>query len=149
MVFFEAVNLSEGRGTATPFQAAGAPWLTDAAEVAREMNALALPGVRFAAGTRAVAAGAEHGGRTIPVVELRVTDRDRIRPVEVAAHMLAVIRRRHPARWRWQETGIERLSGSRALRRAVERDSVAALLATWRREAARWQRETEPYWLYR
>ncbi|HEX8903483.1 MAG TPA: DUF1343 domain-containing protein [Longimicrobiaceae bacterium] len=149
MVFFEAVNLSEGRGTASPFKAVGAPWLTDAAAVARELNALSLPGVRFAAGTRAVAAGSEHGGRTIPVVEVRVTDRDRLRPVEAAAHMLSVIHRRHPREWRWQENGIERLSGSRELRRAVERHDVAPLLARWRAEAERWKSETEKYWLYR
>ncbi|MFL5578782.1 MAG: exo-beta-N-acetylmuramidase NamZ domain-containing protein [Gemmatimonadaceae bacterium] len=149
MVLFEAVNLSEGRGTTAPFKAVGAPWLTDAAAVARELNALSLPGVRFAAATRAVEKGAEHGGRTIPVVELRVTDRDRLRPVEVAAHMLAVIHRRHPREWRWQENGVERLSGSRELRRAVERHDVAPLLARWRAEAESWKRSTEPYWLYR
>jgi uncharacterized protein YbbC (DUF1343 family) len=147
-VFFEAVNVSEGRGTDTPFKAVGAPWLTDAARIARELEALKLPGVRFAAGTRRVAAGAEHGGGTIPVVEVRVTDRDAVRAVEVGAHMLAAIYRHHPKAWRWQGAGIERLSGSRALRRAVERDAVAPLLATWRREAEQFKQATQPYWLY-
>ena len=43
---FEGTNLSEGRGTATPFQWIGAPWL-DTKELAAAMRALQLPGVLF------------------------------------------------------------------------------------------------------
>lgn len=36
--FFEATNVSEGRGTVSPFHFVGASWLSDAAAVARAMN---------------------------------------------------------------------------------------------------------------
>ena len=41
----EGANLSVGRGTDTPFEQIGAPWI-DGVRLARELNALALPGVR-------------------------------------------------------------------------------------------------------
>ena len=51
----------------------------------------------------------------------RVTSRDSLRPVDAAAHLLRAIYRRHPRQFRWRYNGIEELSGSRALRGAVER----------------------------
>jgi uncharacterized protein YbbC (DUF1343 family) len=148
-VFFEATNLSEGRGTDAPLRLVGAPWLHDAGAIARELNAKRLPGVRFDSTSRTIAPGQKWGGRTIPMVEVRVTDRDTLRPVDVGVHMLRAIYRRHPREWRWRANGIEELSGSRALRRAVEREgAVEQLLRDWEREAAGFRAEVERYRLY-
>jgi uncharacterized protein YbbC (DUF1343 family) len=147
-VFFEATNLSEGRGTATPLKLVGAPWLTDARAVAREMNAMKLPGVRFEARTVPVRAGEKHGGKTIPMIRLHVTDRNTFQPATAAVWLMRVIYRRHPKQWRWQANGIEQLAGTAQLRRAVERGNVEALLARWRRETNEFKRLIRPYRLY-
>jgi uncharacterized protein YbbC (DUF1343 family) len=147
-VFFEAANVSEGRGTDAPLEMVGAPWLTDAAEIARAMNALALPGVRFEVVRRTVARGEEWGGRTIPMIAFRVTDRDSLRPVDAAVRLMRAIYRRHPREWRWRANGIEELSGGRALRRAVERGGVDSLLAAWAREAGAFRTSVERDRLY-
>ncbi len=42
----EATNLATGRGTDTPFERVGAPWIEPRA-FARALNELKLPGVRF------------------------------------------------------------------------------------------------------
>ena len=146
--FFEATNMSEGRGTDAPLKQVGARWLTDAAEVARVMNGKQLPGVRFTAISRHIARGEKSGSQTIPMIRVNVTDRDSIRPVEVASHLLREIYRCHPRELKWQESGIERLSGSRALRKAVERGGIDELLAHWRRESSHFRAETQPYYLY-
>jgi uncharacterized protein YbbC (DUF1343 family) len=156
LVFFEATNVSEGRGTARPLRTVGAPWLTDAAAAARELNALGLPGVRFEATRRAVRAGEKFGGRTIPMIDVVVTDRDRVEPVEVGAQMLRVLYRRHPGAWRFQARGLEELSGTADLRRTVTAAgtpdagarALDALLRRWRSEAAAFQAATREYWLY-
>ena len=148
-VFFEATNLSEGRGTDKPLRLVGAPWLRDAGAIARELNAKHLPGVRFDSTSRAIAPGQEWGGRRIPMVEVRVTDRDSVRPVDVGAHMLRAIYKRHPRDWRWRANGIEELSGSPALRRAVQREGgVEQLLRDWEQETARFRAAVEKYRLY-
>jgi uncharacterized protein YbbC (DUF1343 family) len=147
-VFFEATNLSEGRGTDAPLKQVGAPWLTDAADVAREANGRGVPGVRFEAGEAAVAAGDKHGGKTIPVVRLRVTDRNTADPVAAAVWLMRAIYSRHAADWQWRTGGIERLSGTGQLRTAVESGDVPALLARWKSESAAFMNETRPYWLY-
>jgi uncharacterized protein YbbC (DUF1343 family) len=147
-VFFEATNLSEGRGTDAPLKQVGAPWLADAAEIAAEMNGRAIPGIRFEAGSATVAPGEKHGGATIPVVRLRVVDRDRAEPVAAAAWLMRAIYRRHPTDWRWRGNGIERLAGTAQLRAAVEQDAVEVLLARWRDESRAFLASTRAYRLY-
>ncbi len=148
-VFFEATNVNEGRGTDKPFHLVGASWLTDAGAIARELSAKQLPGVRFDSTTRTVARGAKFGGQTIPMIEITITDRNVVRAPELGAHMLRAIYKRHPGEFRWLEQGIERLSGSRALRRAVEREGgVEALIPIWRRESEDFAARAVRYRLY-
>ena len=147
-VFFEATNLSEGRGTDAPLKLVGAPWLTDVGAVVREMTTMDLPGVRFDSTTRTIGAGEKWAGRTIPMIRIAVTDRDAVRPVDVGVRLMRAIYRRHARDWKWHLNGIEELSGSRALRRAVEQGTVDALLRQWRAESARFARDVEPYRLY-
>ena len=147
-VFFEATNVSEGRGTERPLRTVGAAWLTDAPAIARALEARRLPGVRFRATRRRVARGEKFAGATIPMIDVDVTDRDAVRPADVGAHLLRAIYARHPTRFRWRGVGIEELAGSRALRRAVERGTVPALLARWERESAEFARAVERYRLY-
>lgn len=93
---------------------------------------------------------------TIPMVDVVVTERDRVEPVAVGAHLLRVLERRYPARVRYQARGLEELAGSPAFRAAltapgtteVSRARMDALLRAWADEAASFQRATRPYWLY-
>jgi uncharacterized protein YbbC (DUF1343 family) len=149
MSFFEATNVSEGRGTASPFHFVGAAWLTDAPAIARAMNLRKLPGVRFESTRQRIARGEKFGGQTIPMVRIIITSRDDVRSAEIGAHLLREIYIRHRKEFRWQEIGIERLSGSRALRNAVERGGLASVLTQWKRESAQFRARTAPYLLYR
>lgn len=146
-VFFEATNLSVGRGTSMPFHAVGAPWL-GAAAVADELNALDLPGVRFEQARSAVEPGHPYGGSTIPMVRVSATNRDIIRPIEVGAHMLRTIYGQHRAEFEWRGDAIDGVPDSSPLRLAVERGTVGALLAGWAAEAAEFRTMSAPHQLY-
>jgi uncharacterized protein YbbC (DUF1343 family) len=148
-VFFEGTNATEGRGTDNPFQLIGAEWLSDAGAIAREMNALALPGVRFDSTSRTIESngGYKFGGKTIPMIDVSVTDRNALRPVGVGVRLLRAIYAHHRADWQWRPS-IERLAGTEELRQAVEQGTIDALLAKWSREAADWQSQTRKYWIY-
>jgi uncharacterized protein YbbC (DUF1343 family) len=147
-VFFEGTNATEGRGTDKPFQLIGAEWMSDAGAIARDLNALALPGVRFDSTSRTIEAGYKFGGKTIPMIEVSVTDRDRTRPVEVGVRMLRMIYERHRSEWQWRQQSIDRLAGTDELRRAVEEGTIDALLTKWSDESRRWKEEARKYWLY-
>ena len=148
-VFFEGTTATEGRGTDSPFTLVGAAWMTDNAAIARELNALGLPGVRFDTATRTIEAGYKFGGQTIPMIQIRVTDRNAVRPVALGLRMLRVIYARHPKDFQWRIPQIDRLAGTDKLRRAVEQNGVDALIATWDADAARFADQVKPYLIYR
>jgi uncharacterized protein YbbC (DUF1343 family) len=148
-VFFEATNLNDGRGTDAPLKQVGAKWLTDAEEIAREMNAMKLPGVRFSVRRAYVAAGDKQGGDTIPFIRFHVSDRNIIDPAAAAVRLMRTIYRLHPREFQWQRgQGAERLAGTAQFRRAVERGAVDPLLTRWRREAKAFEQESRKYRLY-
>jgi uncharacterized protein YbbC (DUF1343 family) len=147
--FFEATNVSEGRGTDLPFRLVGARWLTDAAAIVRVMNSKSLGGVRFKSVSQRIRRGEKFGGETIPMIRIIVTNRDHVRSSEIGAHLLREIYSRHPKQFRWQQgAGIEELSGSRDLRRAIEQGGIDSLLAKWRSESKRFSTNAASSLLY-
>ncbi len=95
-IYFEALNLSYGRGTEIAFQIVGAPWL-DADEVASDLNARGLAGVRFTATVMTpqmlpdMTIAPAYLGETLPAVQLEVTDATAIQSAEVGVHLLEVV----------------------------------------------------------
>jgi len=149
MSFFEATNLSEGRGTDLPFRLVGARWLADASQVARVMNAKALGGVRFESTRRRIRRGEKFGGETIPMIRIVLTDKNQTRSSEIAAHLLREIYSRHQREFKWQAgAGIEELSGTEELRKAVENGKLDSLLRKWRSESSAFERDVMSSRLY-
>jgi uncharacterized protein YbbC (DUF1343 family) len=148
-VFFEGTTATEGRGTENPFALIGAAWMTDNVALAAELNARKLPGVRFDTATRTIEAGYKFGGQTIPMLAIRVTDRNAVRPVELGVRLLRAIYARHPTDFQWREKSIDRLAGTDKLRAAVEQNTVDALIAQWNADAATFAARVKPYLLYR
>jgi uncharacterized protein YbbC (DUF1343 family) len=157
VVFFEAINVSEGRGTETPFEQIGAPWLKNE-EVAAEMNAMNLPGIRFEPVEFHIAEGAgKYPGEHVKGVRFIITDRETYRPIETSLLMIELIRRLHPTEFRWrgangrpsQMLTIERHGGTARLRQAIEAGTVRELLREWERDQDTFREKRAPYLLYR
>ncbi len=146
--FFEGTNLSEGRGTDTPFQIVGAPW-GNGELLAESLNSLALPGVEFEP-TEFTPKGSKHKGRKCKGVSLRVTDRDKYRCVLTGVAMLYAIHQLWPSKFRW--TGgnfIDLLAGTDELRKLVNAGAEPREIIA-RRQAAtdEFQRIRRRYLLY-
>ena len=109
MCLLEGTNLSEGRGTTRPFHLFGAPWL-DGVQLARDLEAERLPGVRFrAAGFTPT--WDKHEGRLCHGVELHVTDPRAFRPFRTGLACVAVARAQDPDRFAWRTEPYEFVSG--------------------------------------
>jgi uncharacterized protein YbbC (DUF1343 family) len=157
-VFFEGTNATEGRGTDAPFQLIGADYLKDHVAVAAALNAMQLPGVRFDTATRTIEAGYKFGGKTIPMIKVSVTDRNRVRPVELGIRMLRAFKAAHPQEFAWREPsvnaagrikGIDRLAGTDQLTKAVDAGTIEALIKQWDADAKRFETLVKPYLIYR
>lgn len=128
----EASNLSVGRGTDTPFEVVGSPWI-GAQELADALNGKDLPGVRFQpiyfTPSSSVYAGQGLGG-----VRLVVSDRDAIRPVTVALALGRELADRYPMQFR--PAGIQNLLVNRSTMWAFLRGDPLMRIRSWA-EAAR------------
>jgi len=86
----ETTNVSVGRGTDTPFELVGAPWL-DGRRLASTLNAAGLPGVRFVP-VRFTPRASTHKDVECGGINIVVTDRTQLEPVtmglEIAVQLL-------------------------------------------------------------
>ncbi|MBI4601383.1 MAG: DUF1343 domain-containing protein [Planctomycetes bacterium] len=148
MVLLEGTSLSEGRGTALPFQLVGAPWV-DPHALACELNALRLPGCLFRP-ARFTPSASKHQGALCGGVQVHVTDRRAYPSVKTAVALLLAVRRLHPGKLELRTEIFDRLAGTRALREAIERDAaLEEIVAGWRDALDAYRRRRERFLLYR
>ena len=83
----ESTNISVGRGTDTPFEQIGAPWV-DGVQLAESLNARAIPGVKFYP-VRFTPLSSKYAKEECQGVFLVVTDRQALRPVRLGVELAA------------------------------------------------------------
>lgn len=147
---FEGTNLSVGRGTDAPFQQIGAPWL-DGRELARRLNAYALPGVRFEPVTftpRAPADG-KYDGEIVHGVRFLTTERGSYDPTHAGVAALVETRRLAGARWEWRVGHFDRLAGTRRLREQIDAGrSLAEIVGPWEDQLRTFREVRRRYLIY-
>jgi len=142
----EGTNVSVGRGTDTPFEQIGAPWI-DGVTLASALNARTLPGVRFYPIAFTPAIGAKLGGQSCQGVFMIVTNRDALRPVRVGLEIASALSRLYGQQFRLEDAAT--LLGSKAAIEQVRagRDP-AAIAASWAADEERWRVTRAKYLLY-
>ncbi len=142
----EGTNISVGRGTDTPFEQIGAPWI-DGLRLAEELNARRVPGVRFYP-VNFTPTSSKYQGEPCQGVFIVVTDRLALRPVRVGIELASALARLHGDKY--DISAAERLFGSReGLARAKAGDDPARIAASWAADEARWRLMRAKYLLYR
>lgn len=93
----ETTNLSVGRGTDTPFELIGAPWI-DGRQLASALNRLGLPGVRFVP-IRFTPDASKFAKKVCQGVNVSVVNRQTVRPLEIGLQIAATLRKLYPDAW--------------------------------------------------
>jgi len=146
-VLLEGTNLSEGRGTTKPFEFFGAPWI-DGYLLARKLNALNLPGVKFRevwfTPTFSKFSGALCGG-----CQLHVTDRNAFRPVTTVLAELATIKQLYGDQLQLHASYFDSVMGTSKVREALERGEPAPqIIASFEPGLAEFAGLREPFLMY-
>jgi uncharacterized protein YbbC (DUF1343 family) len=146
-VILEGTNLSEGRGTTRPFEIFGAPWL-DGFLLARELNALNLPGVVF----REIwftPSFSKFQGERCGGCQLHVTNRAAYRPVATTLAVLAAVRKQPGSRLELHADYFDKVMGTCAVREALERGQTAGrIVEGFAPGLAAFEKLRAPYLLY-
>jgi uncharacterized protein YbbC (DUF1343 family)/CubicO group peptidase (beta-lactamase class C family) len=141
----EGTNVSVGRGTDTPFEQLGAPWI-DGIRLAAELNQRKLAGVRFYPIAFTPEAN-PYSGQICYGVSILVTDRLAFEPVHTGLEIAAALHRLHPLLYRIDAAGI--LLGSQGSIDRIRAGEDPALVAkSWSADESQWRRLCKPYLLY-
>ena len=141
----ETTNLSVGRGTDTPFEVFGAPWM-DGRELAIDLNRQRMPGVRFVPvsftpDTR------EFEGELCHGVNVIIVDREIFRPVKTGLAIAVTLRRLYPEDWKTK--GYDRLLIDKAVHAAVvEGASLEEIVDLYQEELQAFKERRENFLLY-
>ncbi|HSS21455.1 MAG TPA: exo-beta-N-acetylmuramidase NamZ domain-containing protein [Pyrinomonadaceae bacterium] len=123
----ETTNVSVGRGTDTPFEVVGAPWM-DGQKLALELNRVPLAGVRYVP-IRFTPSSSVFKGEECSGVNIIVTDRARFRPVAVGLRIAVTLRKLYPE---WKvDSYLRLLVNSNALERIKRGESEADIVSSW------------------
>lgn len=128
-VFLEGTNISEGRGTAKPFELFGAPWI-EGHSLAGKLNKLELPGVIFREAWFKPSFS-KYEGQTCSGVQLHVMDRDAFRPFETALHIIRTLRNMYPDKFRFHSDYFDRIMGTDTIRQALEEGIEIEAIGKW------------------
>ena len=142
----EGTNLSVGRGTDTPFEQIGAPWI-DGTALASTLNARALDGIRFYPVSFTPSPGAKLAGERCQGVFMIVTDRVRLRPVRVGLEIASALSRMYGQKFKLEEA-LNLFGSSAGVARIRAGEDAASIAASWRVDEAQWRGARAKYLLY-
>ena len=130
----EMTNVSVGRGTDTPFEVVGAPWI-DARRFASHLNNAGLAGVRFVP-VRFVPSSSKYTAESCNGVNIIVTDRARFHPLSTGIQLMCSLKALHSDEW--DRKNLNTLLCSRKTIEAIEAGrSVNEIEPLWAEELAR------------
>src|SRR5690242_13015135 len=124
----ETTNVSVGRGTDTPFEIVGAPWI-QGDKLAEFLNLRGIPGVRFVplrfTPNASVFKDQQCGG-----VNLIITDRAAFRPLLTGIEMALALRKLYPNDWK-VDSYLRLLVNTDTLERVKRGESAREIVASW------------------
>jgi len=139
----EATNVSVGRGTDTPFEWVGAPYV-DGQKLAAAMNAKGLNGIRFYARAYTPATS-KFAGQVCGGVAFIVTDRAKIEAMRVGCELALELHRMYP---QFEFEKVNNLLASAAALKTLEAKGYEAALKEWTPALARFKAKRKKCLLY-
>jgi uncharacterized protein YbbC (DUF1343 family) len=142
----EGTNVSVGRGTDTPFEVMGAPWI-DARAYSDYMNARLIPGVRFVPVTFTPVSG-PYANQLCKGVNIIVTDRTVLDAPEMGIELAAALKKLYPDNWK-----IEHMIGALANQQVFDElaagEDPRSIAQGWQDDLEKFKEIRQKYLLYK
>jgi uncharacterized protein YbbC (DUF1343 family)/CubicO group peptidase (beta-lactamase class C family) len=146
VALLEMSNVSVGRGTATPFEHFGAPWI-DSFQLSTYLNARHIPGVGFEPTTISADKPYPCSSAPCPAVHITLLDRSLLDSPELGIELISALRHLYPAQFDFEKTAtlIANSATMDALRRG---DDPRAIAASWQPALDDFRRRAAAIYLY-
>jgi len=146
---FEGTELSVGRGTTTPFEVVGAPWL-DGVELAHRFNSLGLSNVKCRP-IMFTPRYSKYANQRCGGVHIHVLEREEFDPILTALHLLHILVDNYGAERVFGEgwKHFDLLAGSDSLRKTISEGAQPEdIIDAWRKDLELYQERVEKHKLY-
>jgi len=141
----ETTNISVGRGTDTPFELVGAPWIVPE-DLARYLNAREISGVRFVP-VYFTPASSMYAGERCGGVNILLTDRNELDGPELGIEMTSGLQKLYPGQFKI--AGLDTLMVNKASFDAVSAgEDPRRIAADWRDDLERFMSVRARYLIY-
>jgi len=146
VALIEGTNVSVGRGTDSPFELVGAPWIKNK-EFAAYLNARGIAGVRFVP-TKFTPTASTYNGQLCQGVNIVVTDRNAIDGPELGIELAAALHKFYPSEWK-----MERMQGllvnQAAYEALVAGQDPRRIAQDWQDQLQHFEKVREKYLIYK
>jgi uncharacterized protein YbbC (DUF1343 family) len=145
IALIEGTNISVGRGTHTPFEIVGAPWI-NGGTFAKALNQAGLAGIMFEA-TQFTPTANPYANQICHGVRLRITHRTGFDPVKTGLVIASTLRRLFPRLW--DTTRLYKMIGDEKTTQAILRaQSLIQIEASFKKDLAKFNEKRQKYLLY-
>jgi len=145
VALIEGTNVSVGRGTDTPFEVVGAPWIKSR-ELAAYLNSRGIAGVRFVPVTFTPGASA-YSGLKCEGVNIILTERNALDVPELGIELAAALKRLYPADFK-MERMAELLVNQAAFDGLVAGKDPRRIAQDWQEELEKFEVMRKKYLIY-
>jgi uncharacterized protein YbbC (DUF1343 family) len=145
VALIEGTNVSVGRGTDSPFEFVGAPWIKGR-ELAAYLNARNIAGVRFVPVSFTPSASV-YEGKSCDGVNLVLTDRNALDAPELGIELAAALKKLYPADFK-MERMAELLVNQSAYDGLVEGRDPRRIAQEWEEELQKFEAVRKKYLIY-
>jgi uncharacterized protein YbbC (DUF1343 family)/CubicO group peptidase (beta-lactamase class C family) len=142
----EGTNVSVGRGTDTPFEVMGAPWI-DSRALAAYLNARLIAGVRFVPVAFTPNSG-PYSGQPCKGVNIIVTDRSVLDSPELGIEIAAALKKLYPDNWKIEHM-ITALSNQQIFDALAKGDDPRDIAQSWQDDLQKFKEIRAKYLLYK
>ena len=145
VALIEGTNISVGRGTDTPFELVGAPWIKSR-ELATYLNARAIAGVRFVPVTF-TPSSAVYSGQQCQGVNILLTERNNLDAPELGLELAAALHKLYAADFKIERMA-ELLVNQPAFEALIAGQDPRRIAQDWQADLATFQQVRKKYLIY-
>jgi len=142
----QSAGVSVGRGTQTPFEEFGAPWM-NGDEVAAALNVRNLPGVRFA-GQPFIPIAGLYSGQRCGGVSVKITDRFKVRSMRMGLEIAAILEKLYPKQFEISKM-IELVGNADTMQQLQSGVPPEKIVASWSESLTAFDQIRRKYFLYK
>ena len=146
VALIEGTNVSVGRGTDTPFEVVGAPWI-NGREMAEYLNARQIAGVRFVPVTF-TPSSSNYAGQACHGVNIVLTGREFLDAPELGIELASALAKLYPQQFHLDKM-LDILASERVYKQLSEGEDPRRIAIDWQDDLGKFEKIRERYLIYK